>query len=346
MNTDVDWAVTPRPLYCADGRKMPDCYTIPSELRYRFNKEFGQFPLFQFWGPGASIVSSEWIAKSAMAIEEMFKPTLNLVYLPHLDYILQKVSPNGNISKDLSEIDNLCGRLINFFRDRGCRIIVLSEYGITPVNRVIHPNRILRAANYLTLKVDLNREYLDFGRCRAFAVSDHQIAHIYIKEKTDIPAVKELFENVPGIEHVLDEERKRAYRLNHERSGELVLISESDSWFTYYFWEDDERAPDYARTVNIHAKPGYDPCELFIDSAITFPKLKIAWILLKKALGFRYLMDVIPLDASSVRGSHGRITDKDDEGPILMTTQPQFLNAKTIKAQEVFNLILDYVFCD
>lgn len=346
MNTDVDWAVTPRPLYCADGRKMPDCYTIPSELRYRFNKEFGQFPLFQFWGPGASIVSSEWIAKSAMAIEEMFKPTLNLVYLPHLDYILQKVSPNGNISKDLSEIDNLCGRLINFFRDRGCRIIVLSEYGITPVNRVIHPNRILRAANYLTLKVDLNREYLDFGRCRAFAVSDHQIAHIYIKEKTDIPAVKELFENVPGIEHVLDEERKRVYGLNHERSGELVLISESDSWFTYYFWEDDERAPDYARTVNIHAKPGYDPCELFIDSAITFPKLKIAWILLKKALGFRYLMDVIPLDASSVRGSHGRITDKDDEGPILMTTQPQFLNAKTIKAQEVFNLILDYVFCD
>lgn len=346
MNTDVDWAVTPRPLYCADGRKMPDCYTIPSELRYRFNKEFGQFPLFQFWGPGASIVSSEWIAKSAMAIEEMFKPTLNLVYLPHLDYILQKVSPNGNISKDLSEIDNLCGRLINFFRDRECRIIVLSEYGITPVNRVIHPNRILRAANYLTLKVDLNREYLDFSTCRAFAVSDHQIAHIYIKEKTDIPAVKELFENVPGIEHVLDEERKRAYGLNHERSGELVLISESDSWFTYYFWEDDERAPDYARTVNIHAKPGYDPCELFIDSAITFPKLKIAWILLKKALGFRYLMDVIPLDASSVRGSHGRITDKDDEGPILMTTQPQFLNAKTIKAQEVFNLILDYVFCD
>jgi predicted AlkP superfamily pyrophosphatase or phosphodiesterase len=346
MNTDVDWAVTPRPLYCADGRKMPDCYTTPLELRYKFNKEFGQFPLFQFWGPGASIVSSEWIAKSAMAIEDMFKPTLNLIYLPHLDYILQKVSPNGNISKDLSEIDNLCGRLINFFRDRECRIIVLSEYGITPVNRVIHPNRILRAANYLTLKVDLNREYLDFGTCRAFAVSDHQIAHIYIKEKTDIPAVKELFENMPGIEHVLDEERKRAYGLNHERSGELVLISESDSWFTYYFWEDDERAPDYARTVNIHAKPGYDPCELFIDPAITFSKLKIAWILFKKALGFRYLMDVIPLDASLVRGSHGRVTDKDDEGPILMTTQPQFLNAKTIKAQEVFNLILEHVFCD
>ncbi|NTU42178.1 MAG: alkaline phosphatase family protein, partial [Nitrospirales bacterium] len=245
MATDVDWAITPRPLYCADGRKLPDCYSIPPELRDKFNKELGQFPLFQFWGPATSIVSSDWIAKAAMATEDMFRPTLNLIYLPHLDYILQKVGPKGNISKDLSEIDSLCGKLISFFKDRGCRVVVLSEYGITEVKRPIHPNRVLREAGCLALKTDLGRKYLDPAQCRAFAVSDHQIAHIYIKDRSDIQTVKRLFEQTPGIEHVLDEEGKRNYGLDHERSGELILISDSDSWFTYYFWDDDDKAPDY-----------------------------------------------------------------------------------------------------
>ncbi len=346
MATDVDWAVTPRPVYCADGRKLPDCYSIPAELRTRFTKEFGQFPLFHFWGPATSILSSEWIGKSAMAIEETFKPTLHLVYLPHLDYILQKVGPNGEIAKDLKAIDDLCGRLINFFLERSCRVIVLSEYGITPVQRAVHPNRILRKAGYLTVKVDLNREYLDPGQSRAFAVSDHQISHVYVKDGADIPAIKAMMEQAPGIEKVLDEEGKREYGLDHERSGELILISERDSWFTYYFWEADEKAPDYARTVNIHAKPGYDPCELFLDPSLPFPQLNIGWSLLKKILGFRYLMEVIPLDANLVKGSHGRATENDDEGPIFMTTEPKLLNSPSIRATEVFNRMVDHVFCD
>ncbi len=323
MSTDVDWAVTPRPVYCADGRKLPDCYSNPPELRDKFNKEFGQFPLFHFWGPATSILSSEWIGEAAMAIEEMYRPTLNLVYLPHLDYILQKVGPEGDIAEDLSQIDTLCGRLIHFFCERGCRVIVLSEYGITPVKRAIHPNRILRSAGFLTLKVDVGREYLDPWQSRAFSVSDHQIAHIYVKNPSEIPAIKELFQGTPGVEQVLHKKEKRACGLDHERSGELVLVAESDSWFTYYFWEEDERAPDYARTVNIHAKPGYDPCELFIDPAIPFSKVKIASTLFKKILGFRYLMEVTPLNASLVKGSHGRVTDKDEEGPIFMSTEPQ-----------------------
>lgn len=346
MATDADWAVTPRPIYCADGRKLPDCYSIPPELRFKFNKEFGQFPLFQFWGPGASIASSEWIGKASMAIEEMYKPVLNLVYLPHLDYILQKVGPKGDIAKELSEIDEFCGRLINFYRERGCRIVLLSEYGITSVKGAIHPNRILRDNGYLSLKVDLEREYLDPGASRAFAVSDHQVAHVYIKDKRDVQAVKKLFVSVLGIAHVLDEDGKKAFGLDHERSGELILISNSDSWFTYYFWNDDAKAPDYARTVNIHSKPGYDPCELFIDPKIGLPKLKIGWTLLKKNLGFRYLMDVIPLDANLVRGSHGALTANDDEGPFFMTTEPGLLNSQSINATAVFDLILDHVFCD
>ena len=344
MVTDATWSITPRPIYCADGRKLPDCYSDPPELRETFNQKFGQFPLFRFWGPATSIESSEWIAKAAMAIEEKFRPTLNLVYLPHLDYCLQQLGPDGDIGGDLAEIDALGGKLLDYFRTRDCRVIVLSEYGITPVNRAIHPNRILRKAGYLALKADLGREYLDPGRCRAFAVADHQVAHIYIRNRADVPKIKELFEGVAGLDMVLDDSTKADFGLDHDRSGELVLISKPDAWFTYYFWDDDTRAPDYARTVDIHRKPGYDPCELFIDPAIRFPKLKIALTLLKKSLGFRYLMEFTPIAAGLVKGSHGRVTDFDDQGPIFMTTEPKLLEASQPKATEIFDLFLQHVF--
>lgn len=346
MNTDVDWSVTPRPLYCADGLKLPDCYSSPPELRTRFNRELGQFPLFKFWGPATSIECSEWIARSAMALEESYRPTLQLVYLPHLDYVLQKVGPAGDLAQDLAEIDALCGRLLDFFSGRGCRVVVLSEYGITQVARPVHPNRLLRDAGLLAVKTDLGREYLDTGRCRAFAVSDHQLAHVYVRAPADVPAVKKLFLGVPGVERVLDEDGKRAAGLAHERAGELVLVAAADAWFTYYFWNDDARAPDYARTVNIHAKPGYDPCELFLDPQLRFPKLAIARSLGKKLLGFRYLMEVIPLDASLVKGSHGRITDRAEDGPIFMTTEPKLLGASALAATDVHGLLLDHVFQD
>ncbi len=346
MNTGADITLTPRPLYCADGRKLPDCYSAPLGLRDRFNREFGQFPLFQFWGPATSIVASEWIGKAAMAIEEQFRPTLQLVYLPHLDYCLQKFGPQGEIGQDLAEIDSLCGRLLDYFQGRSCRVVVLSEYGITPVSRPIHPNRILREAGLLSLKVDLGREYLDPATSRSFAVADHQICHIYVRDPNDIPAIKSLFAERPGVERILDQNGKRAYGLDHERSGELVLIAAANSWFTYYWWLNDANCPDYARTVNIHAKPGYDPCELFLDPAITFPKLKIATILAKKILGFRYLMDVIPLDAELVKGSHGRATDSPVDGPLLMTSAPHLLETDALEAADVCNLLMRHVFSD
>lgn len=346
MATDVDYAITPRPLYLADGRKLPDCYSIPADLRDRFNSELGQFPLFQFWGPATSIVSSDWIGKAAMAIEESYRPTLQLVYLPHLDYCLQKLGPAGDISADLAKVDLLCGRLLDFFRGRGCRVVVLSEYGITDVERPVHPNRVLREAGLLSLKVDQGREYLDPGTSRAFAVADHQVAHVYVRDPRDIPAVRALFQGVPGVEEVLDGEGKKGAGLDHERSGELVLVCDAKSWFTYYWWLDDARAPDYARTVNIHAKPGYDPCELFLDPAIRFPKLKIAATLAKKLLGFRYLMDVIPLDPTLVRGSHGRVTDEAAAGPIFMTTEPKLLQAGSVDATGVYGLLLRHLEAD
>lgn len=346
MNTDADITLTPRPLYLADGRKLPDCYSQPPQLRERFNREFGQFPLFQFWGPATSIVSSEWIGRAAMAVEADYRPTLQLVYLPHLDYCLQKVGPDGNVERDLAEIDSLCGRLLDYFQDRGCRVVVLSEYGISQVSQPLHPNRLLRQAGLLSLKTDLGREYLDPMASRAFAVADHQICHIYVRDPGDIQQVAELFAASPGVERVLDEDGKRECGLDHERSGELVLLAAAEAWFTYYWWMDDARCPDYARSVSIHAKPGYDPCELFLDPAIRFPKLKIAAALAKKQLGFRYLMDITPLDASLVKGSHGRINVDPDAGPLLLSSEPRLIEADYLAAVDVQSLLLRHLFVD
>ncbi|MBM4265019.1 MAG: alkaline phosphatase family protein [Deltaproteobacteria bacterium] len=345
MATRADVSLTPRPLYCADGLKLPDCYTYPLELRDDLTKQLGTFPLFHFWGPNTSIVSSEWIANATIAVEERFRPTLQLVYLPHLDYCLQREGPEADLSRDLGEIDAVAGRLIDHFRERGLRVVVLSEYGIVPVRRPVHPNRLLREAGLLRVKVDLGREYLDPGTSRAFAVSDHQIAHVYVGDPADVAAVKELFTGVPGIGQILDDAGKRAHGLDHERSGEIVLLAEPDSWFTYYFWLDDARAPDYARMVEIHRKPGFDPCELYVDPALALPYVRAGLTLARKTLGFRYTMELTPLDATLVKGSHGLAT-ADPETPVFASSEPRFVDSSSIRAVDVRDRILDHLFRD
>jgi predicted AlkP superfamily pyrophosphatase or phosphodiesterase len=223
-------------------------------------------------------------------------------------------------------------------------VIALSEYGITPVSNPIHINRALREAGYVQIREELGRELLDAGASRAFAVADHQIAHIYVADPALIPAIKALVEALPGVERVLDANGKRQCGLDHARAGELVAISRADSWFTYYYFLEEDRAPDFARTVDIHRKPGYDPVELFIDPKLPLAKARIAWRLAQKMLGFRYLMDVISLDASLVKGSHGRPTDKPEDGPLLISSEPSLLSAGPIAATAVKDLILEHVF--
>jgi len=344
MYSGADYSVTPRPMYPSDGRKVVDIYSQPASLSDRLKAEIGEFPFFHFWGPQADILSSDWIAESSIRVFDWHRPTLTLIYLPHLDYNLQRLGPDHpEISKDVAAVDRVCGRLIDHFGRAGARIIVLSEYGMTPVTGAIHINRLLRQAGFIQVRPELGLEMLDPGASAAFAVADHQIAHVYMNEKSKITDVKKLLESTPGIEHVLDEKGKAAYALDHERSGELIAISQADKWFTYYYWLNDAVAPDFARTVDIHRKPGYDPVELFIDPALRVPKLKVAGILLKKALGFRYLMDVIPLDASLVRGSHGRITDDPADGPLLMSTEKELVPDQP-GANCVKELIVSHIF--
>jgi len=346
MATRADVTLTPRPLYLANGLKLPDSYCQPADLRESLREQIGQFPLFDFWGPATSIRSSAWIAQAARAVEERFAPTLQLVYLPHLDYCLQRLGPRGDVASDLAAIDAVCGELIAFLRNRGVRIVVLSEYGITEVSRPVHINRVLREAGLLAIKRDLGRDYLDTGASRAFAVADHQIAHVYVSEQADIGRVKALCADIPGVGAVLDEAGQRELGLAHERSGEIVLLAEHDSWFTYYFWLDDACAPDYARCVDIHNKPGYDPVELFLDPALRFPKLAVGAKLARKLLGFRYTMDVIPLDATLVRGSHGLSSRTTQDMPLLMTSEPHLLQRERLSATQVCGVLLDHVFED
>lgn len=345
MYSSVDISVTPRPMYPADGRKIPDIYTQPAHLRFELQKRLGTFPLFDFWGPKTSIRSSQWIADAAKVVEEMYAPTLTLIYIPHLDYNLQRLSSDTQaIASDLREVDGVCKDLIEFY-DRSAQVVLVSEYGITPVNRAVSLNRVLREHGYLAVREEMGLELLDAGASVAFAVADHQVAHIYVNDKDRVSQVRQLLEEVPGVEFVLGEEEKAAYHLNHPRSGELVAIAAPDAWFTYYYWLDDKKAPDFARTVDIHRKLGYDPVELFIDPAIGFQQLKVAGLLLKKKLGFRTLLDIIPLDASLVKGSHGRLPSAPEEGPLFITHKTNLLPS-TLEAINIHDVILSHLQSD
>lgn len=343
MYSTADFSVTPRPQYHADGVKAPDCYAYPSELRDQLQEELGQFPLFSFWGPNANIKSSKWIADASVWVDKKHDPTLTLIYLPHLDYCLQKFGVDfSKISKELLEIDQLVENLINHYRSKDTNIILLSEYGINDVNRPVHINRILRENGLISVRVERTYELLDAGASKAFATADHQIAHIYLNDPSVKSQVKKLLENTPGIAMVLDEEGKKEHHINHDRAGDLVAVADADSWFTYYYWLNDAKAPDYARLVDIHRKPGYDPVEMFMDPKNPFIKLRAGYKLARKLLGFRYLMDVIPLDASLVKGSHGGINISKSYYPVLISDTPT--GKEEILATEVYDVIWQSVF--
>ena len=338
MYSSVDYSITPRPNYLADGRKIPDVYSYPAELRDTLQNELGRFPLFNFWGPKTSIKSSKWIADAARRVDELHDPTLMLIYLPHLDYNLQR---HGNeitkIAGDLEEIDALLRDLVSYYHKNSARVFIISEYGITDVNRPVHLNRVLRENGFISIREERGLELLDAGASRAFAVADHQVAHIYCKDRQQIQQLKTLLEKVEGVEKVFYKEDLED--LNHSRCGDLVAVSDADSWFTYYYWMDDKKAPDFARTVDIHRKPGYDPVEMFTDPKDRLALVKVIGKLILKKLGFRTLMNVIPLDASLIKGSHGRRPDNPEDFPVLISKDPVKQDRQLIRATDVYNIL-------
>jgi len=345
MYSTADYSVTPRPMYKADGRKLPDVYSEPGDLRDILQSELGQFPLFKFWGPGASIESSQWIARAAMRVHQLKRPTLNLVYLPHLDYALQKLGPeHPSIPSEVAAIDAVVGELLDYFSREGVRVMLMSEYGIEQVDDSIHINRELRRAGLLRVREEQGLELLDAGASDAFAVADHQVAQVYARKPETVARVTSICREIPGVEQVLDRSAQAKMGFDHERSGELVLVAATRRWFSYDYWLDDAKAPDFARTVDIHRKPSYDPLELFIDPKFASPKLAIGSRLIRRKLGYRTLLDVIPLDTKLVRGSHGRVDQSEPMRPVLITDHTLDRHDASLPCEAVRDVIIAAMF--
>ncbi|MER7858674.1 nucleotide pyrophosphatase/phosphodiesterase family protein [Amycolatopsis japonica] len=339
MSTDV--TVTPRPIYHADGRKSPDAYVRPPELHDQLTGALGEFPLFQYWGPTASLKSSKWVIGASRQILREKRPDLLLTYVPHLDYDLQRFGPDAPQARQAArELDNALAPLLDDARNAGATVVALSEYGITNVHRPVDINRALRREGLLEVYTQAGMEYLDPWASRAFAVADHQVAHVYVRDSADLERVRSIVGELTGVDEVLDREAQAKYGIDHERAGELVAVAEPDSWFTYYYWLDDARKPDFARGVEIHRKPGYDPAELFFDPEDKFAKARAGLNLAKKFAGLRYAMDVVPTDPRWVHGSHGRLPDSTEDGPVLLCSDPAFQPSGRVGATDVHPLLL------
>jgi predicted AlkP superfamily pyrophosphatase or phosphodiesterase len=319
----VDISITPKPHYGIDGNKIFGITGTPDGYSDTLEKKIGSFPFHTFWGPAAGLPCTQWIGRCGAEVIKEKSPSLTLIYLPHLDYDPQRFGPSGcEMAKYVRELDEACGPILEAAKTAGARVWVVSEYGHCDVNLPVYLNRALRVAGLLSVRRGPFGEQLETFLSRAFAVCDHQLAHVYVRDAEDIQRVRDLLAPLPGVAKVYVGEERAEIGLNHERSGEIVVLSEPKAWFAYPFWLDDHLAPDYARTVAIHHKPGYDPCELFFDPALRTPKLSVIRRVAQKKMGFRMKLDVVPLDASIVRGSHGLIASDPQRGPLLIGDGP------------------------
>ncbi|MGW5352788.1 alkaline phosphatase family protein [Streptomyces sp. NPDC004031] len=340
MGMDVASTVTPRPVYHYDGRKSEDCYAHPQALHDELTQKLGRFPLFSYWGPGAGIASTRWIVAAAGHVLDTRAPDTLLVYIPHLDYEVQRYGPDGpGAAAAARAVDAELAPLLARLRAEGSTVVALSEYGITAARRPVDVNRALRRAGLLDVHVQQGMEYLDPWTSRAFAVADHQVAHLYVRDPADLPRVRAVVGELPGVDEVLDRAGQARLRVGHERAGDLVAVAEPDAWFTYYYWLDDDLAPDFATGVEIFRKPGYDPAELFLDPTDPTVKVRAAMSVAKLKLGIRTSLQVVGLDPTCVRGSHGRLPDDPRDGPLLLCSDPAY-GKDRFHATEVKDLLL------
>jgi predicted AlkP superfamily pyrophosphatase or phosphodiesterase len=341
----VDISVTPKPHYGADGNKVFAITGVPEGTCERLERDLGRFPFHTFWGPHAGLPCTDWIARCAAAIIKQDRPELTLVYLPHLDYDLQRFGPSGcELARLVGELDNACGIVLDAALERDARVWIVSEYGHCDVTRPIALNRVLRQAGLLHVRQGPFGEMPDTFGSRAYAVCDHQVAHVYVARRDELARVREIIAALPGVSRVLSGSERGEIGLDHPRSGELVALAQADSWFAYPYWLDDRLSPDFARTVDIHRKPGYDPCELFFDPRLWWPRGRALARLAQKKLGFRTLFDVIPLDPDLVRGSHGVAAARAEDRPVLIGDGPAPSNEGVMPLTDVHDLVLRALF--
>ena len=325
----ADFVCTPAPIHNPDGSESLWCYTNPEPLYGELRDALGHFPLQHFWGPMSQISSSAWIVSSMLWCAQHHQPRFSYVYLPHLDYAAQKTGPDSpEAHQACRDLDVELGRLIEglsaTFAADALLWLVASEYAITPVDHVCYPNRLLRDAGLLLVNSDEDgREVIDFAATPAWALVDHQHAHVFVRETKDIGRVVETFRGASGIAEVLTRDAQAKYEINHDRSGDVILVSDPNSWQAYYWWTDDALAPKYARTVDIHRKPGYDPVEMHFDAGA-----------MKAGLG------PTPLDATLVRGSHGAPARSESQRGVMLSSQRGVFVERTLADVDICEMVL------
>jgi predicted AlkP superfamily pyrophosphatase or phosphodiesterase len=323
---EADYICTPAPIHNPDGSESLWCYTRPVELYGTLRDRLGHFPLMNYWGPMTNVKASAWIADSAAIAAREWQPDFFYIYLPHLDYAAQRNGPDSNAADSaVAELDEVIGKLADAMTiayDEKLLWVVAGEYAITPVDHVSYPNRVLREAGLLVVREADDGEHLDFEQSLAFAMVDHQFSHVFVANGDEQLAaqVADLFRGQPGIAEVLVGTQRGRYGLEHPRSGEVILISTPQSWQAYYWWLSDDRAPKFARTVDIHRKPGYDPVELFFDPATKS----------------------IPLDATRIQGSHGAPAVDRSQLSVLLASEPTLFSGPMAKDTDVFGMVLKH----
>ncbi len=323
---EADYVCTPAPIHNPDGSESLWCYTRPTDWYGTLRDALGHFPLMNYWGPMAGAKAGQWIADSAVLAARQWQPDFFYIYLPTLDYAAQRTGPDSAAAQQaVADLDAIVGRLAEGMAD-ACDVeplwLVAGEYAITPVEHVCYPNRVLREAGLLAVREEPDGEHLDLEKSQAFAMVDHQCSHVFTADGDSSLAarVAEAFRGRPGIAEVLVGSQRGRYELEHPRSGEVILISTPQSWQAYYWWLSDDRAPAFARTVDIHRKPGYDPVELHFDPATKS----------------------IPLDAALVKGSHGAPAVDRSQQSVLLASDPGLFPGTSVEDIDVFEVVLKH----
>jgi predicted AlkP superfamily pyrophosphatase or phosphodiesterase len=293
LGRDSDIVCSPAPIHKHHGGMILDSIILPDELHARLNKELGVFPLQSYWGPLASIRSSRWIAAATGSVMEHERPDLLYSYIPHLDYALQRHGPDSRIAQEACrQVDSILARLAAQAQDQGYNVIIFGDYPIAAATDVVFPNRTLRRHGWLRTRQVKRMLYPYLPGSQAFCVVDHQIAHVHVWDKSTVQAVRESLQALDGVDQILDRPAQAKAGIEHSRSGDLVLVAKRGYWFDYRWWDSPREAPDYATHVDIHNKPGYDPCELFFG----WPPMSVSQ------------------NPSRVRGTHGRL---DADEPVV-----------------------------
>jgi predicted AlkP superfamily pyrophosphatase or phosphodiesterase len=335
--------VIERPVYWMSGRKQFEFFAETRALHDELVAKLGNFPFQRFWGPLAGIGSSEWIMGAAQHIMERHDPELLLVYPPFLDYDGARFGPDAPQTKAaLRAMDAAIVPLLSAAQSQERDVLIVSDYGYESVNQPVYLNRELRRAGFVKVEDADNGERLDFGTSRAFAVCDNQVAHVYVRRPEDIGPVRRVLEATSGVKEVLDRAAQAPLGIDHARSGELIAVSTPQAFFSYPYWLDEKKTPDFADCIAIFDKVGTDTCELFLKPGLA-GKLHLAKRFAQLGAQLKVPYNIIDTDDRNVRGARRIARDDPQRGAAAIASWD--LGRKgVVPMEDLKSLVLERMF--